>query len=316
MTKHKIYFRADASASIGYGHFVRTLALADMLKDDFECTFFTTSPTAYQIREMESVCHYVALEENTKFEQFLKYLTGDEIVVLDNYFYSTCYQREIKAKGCKLVCVDDVHDKHYVADVVINHALTDRSLFDVEPYTRLCLGFEWALLRKPFLQAADKEKTKDHWLVSFGGSDYKNMTGRFMSILQNDVRVKSVTVIVGDAYQYMDTLSQYSKAIVKKNLSAAQMAEEMVKAEYAVLPSSTVSIEAVSRKCKIASGYFVDNQKYIAKIWADEGFVVGLGDLDNYNSNQFISDLLTFQPNQSIDFSGIPSRYQKLFKEI
>ena len=36
----KIYFRADASATIGYGHFIRTLALADMLKDDFDCTFF------------------------------------------------------------------------------------------------------------------------------------------------------------------------------------------------------------------------------------------------------------------------------------
>ena len=32
----KIYFRADAGVDIGYGHFTRTLALADMLKDDFE----------------------------------------------------------------------------------------------------------------------------------------------------------------------------------------------------------------------------------------------------------------------------------------
>ena len=28
------------------------------------------------------------------------------------------YQRAIKQKGCRLVCVDDMHDKHYVADVV------------------------------------------------------------------------------------------------------------------------------------------------------------------------------------------------------
>lgn len=45
----KIYFRADASATIGYGHFIRTLALADMLKDDFDCTFFTCHPTSYQV---------------------------------------------------------------------------------------------------------------------------------------------------------------------------------------------------------------------------------------------------------------------------
>ena len=47
----KIYFRADAGVDIGYGHFTRTLALADMLKDDFECTFYTVCPTPYQIDE-------------------------------------------------------------------------------------------------------------------------------------------------------------------------------------------------------------------------------------------------------------------------
>ena len=68
-------------------------------------------------------------------------------MVLDNYFFTTDYQRAIKHKGCRLVCVDDMHDKHYVADVVINHGQTNPALFDVEFYTRLCLGFDWALLR-------------------------------------------------------------------------------------------------------------------------------------------------------------------------
>ena len=35
----KIIFRADAGAGIGYGHFIRSLALADMLKNDFDCVF-------------------------------------------------------------------------------------------------------------------------------------------------------------------------------------------------------------------------------------------------------------------------------------
>lgn len=146
----KVYFRADASANIGYGHFVRTLALADILKDNFDCIFFTCHPTLYQIKEMGKVCRYVALDSKTHFDDFLSSLQGDEIVVLDNYFYHTEYQREIKNKGCKLVCIDDIHDKHYVADVLINPSLTDVSLFDVEPYTNLCLGFEWMLLRKAF----------------------------------------------------------------------------------------------------------------------------------------------------------------------
>ena len=138
----KNYFRADAA--IGYGHFVRTLALADMLKADFACTFFTCHPTAYQIGEMEQVCPYVALREETHFDDFLSRLRGDEIVVLDNYFFTTDYQRAIKEKGCRLVCVDDMHDKHYVADVVINHGQTDENLFSAEAYmqrSRVALSY-------------------------------------------------------------------------------------------------------------------------------------------------------------------------------
>ena len=104
MTKRKIFFRADAGAQIGYGHFIRTLALADMLRDDFDCTFYTQSPSTYQQREADKVCPLVSLpSDDSKFERFLEYLIGDEIVVLDNYFYTSDYQKQIKDKGCKLV---------------------------------------------------------------------------------------------------------------------------------------------------------------------------------------------------------------------
>ena len=78
----KIYLRADASAAIGYGHFIRTLALADMLKDDFDCTFFTCHPTPYQVSEMEKVCPFIPLQEESHYDEFLSLLQGDEIVVL------------------------------------------------------------------------------------------------------------------------------------------------------------------------------------------------------------------------------------------
>ena len=37
--RRRLFFRADAGPGIGYGHFVRSLALASMLKDCFECRF-------------------------------------------------------------------------------------------------------------------------------------------------------------------------------------------------------------------------------------------------------------------------------------
>lgn len=99
--KQRIYFRADAGREIGYGHFIRTLALADMLKDDFDCVFVTQSPTVYQKTEVAKVCELAevpATEE--KFSLFLDMLEGDEIVVLDNYFYDTVISGRLRLKDC------------------------------------------------------------------------------------------------------------------------------------------------------------------------------------------------------------------------
>ena len=203
----KIYFRADASATIGYGHFIRTLALADMLKDDFDCTFFTCHPTSYQVSEMEKVCPFIPLQEETHSADFLSHLQGDEIVVLDNYFFTTDYQRAIKQKGCRLVCVDDMHDKHYVADVVINHSPgISEGDFSTAPYTRLCLGVSYALLRKPFLEVAGRRyrHAVDYRalkvIVSFGGVDKYNLTRRYIECLKDCDTIRSVTALTGDAY--------------------------------------------------------------------------------------------------------------------
>ena len=211
--KQKIFFRADASGQIGYGHFIRSLALADMLKDDFECKFFTSEPTAYQIGELQKVCPHVPLSEDTKFEDFLACLDGNEIVVLDNYFYTTEYQREIKAKGCKLVCIDDIHDKHYVADMVINHALTDESLFDVEPYTRLCLGYKYALLRAPFLRPVENKKRNNDIIVNFGGADPYGVTDRIVSMLVELDTPYNISVILGEKFAYQKRIAIKSQFV-------------------------------------------------------------------------------------------------------
>jgi spore coat polysaccharide biosynthesis predicted glycosyltransferase SpsG len=127
--KRKVIFRADAGQNIGYGHFIRSLALADMLRNDFDILFATVNPTDYQKAELAKVCPFIGFKEETHFNDFRYFLKGNEIVVLDNYFFTTDYQKAIKEKGCKLVCIDDMHDKHYVADVVINHGLDNPALF-------------------------------------------------------------------------------------------------------------------------------------------------------------------------------------------
>lgn len=159
MGYRKIIFRADSGPNIGMGHFIRTLAIAEMLKDDFYCVYATQSPNQYQIEEIEKICHsYIFLPPNdTHFKTFLNLLEGNEIVVLDNYFFNTEYQIAIKEKGCKLVCIDDLHDKVFVSDLIINHSpYITPNHYKAQIYTKFALGLEYIMIRSEFLNQTKK----------------------------------------------------------------------------------------------------------------------------------------------------------------
>lgn len=232
---------------------------------------------------MEKVCPFVTLQEEAHYDEFLSSLQGDEIVVLDNYFFTTDYQRAIKQKGCRLVCVDDMHDKHYVADVVINHGQTNPALFDVEFYTRLCLGFDWALLRKPFLEAAKRKSISSDRIekvaVCFGGSDIHDITGYFVNQVLRLCTVNSITAVVGDAYTPHSSCVQDSRLVYRSRLTAQEMADLFCDSDLVICSASSVCIEALACGAKVAAGWYVDNQKEFYDLLISNGWIIGLGNV-------------------------------------
>lgn len=290
----KIYFRADASGSIGYGHFIRTLALADMLKDEFECTFFTCHPTSYQEEEMKKVCQFVSLNEESHFDDFLAYLTGDEIVVLDNYYYTTDYQHAIKVRGCKLVCVDDMHDKHYISDMVINHGLSDPDLFDCESYTRLCLGPDYALLRKPFLERKNILE-RNGIVICFGGSDFFDFTSKVITDLLDKGSKDNIIAIVGDAYLPKGSTLNNGHVEYRSRLSANQMVATFCQASLVICSASSVCYEALACGAQVAAGWYVDNQKDLYTELVRQGFVYPLGNL--HDGIKGVNDIVSTSKN-------------------
>jgi UDP-2,4-diacetamido-2,4,6-trideoxy-beta-L-altropyranose hydrolase len=271
MFKRKIYFRADGSIDIGLGHVIRTLALADMLKDDFDCVFVTRFLTAYIIEEINKSCSsYIKLSEkkHKHFDEFITNIKKEDIVVLDNYFFNTEYQRQIKAIGCKLVCIDDMHDKHYVADVVINHGIgLKEEQFSIESYTKLCLGWDYALLRKPFLNVIPGERIEQkRCLISIGGADKYNITTNIVRLLEGIEGLELIDIIIGSNFLFRNELDKVISISTKKvnifsSLSALDMLARMQIADFGILPASTISLEAAAVGMPFMVGYYADNQE-------------------------------------------------------
>jgi UDP-2,4-diacetamido-2,4,6-trideoxy-beta-L-altropyranose hydrolase len=296
MAKRTIIFRADSGPTIGMGHFTRTLALAEMLNEHFYCIFATRQPTEYQVAEIEKICHgRIDLpEDDSHFEQFLTQLKGDEIVVLDNYYFTTEYQQAIKAKGCKLVCIDDIHDKHYVADVVINHAPLNKNLFSTAVYTKVLIGFDYALLRSEFLQELPNREVPKKFKKAFlcvGGADFNNLTSKILDELIVIEQIEKIIIVVGNAYRHYQNLekkindySDKKQLYLFKNLNANDLINQMRISDFAIVPCSTVLLEAISQKMPIITGYYVDNQKEIANYLKNEyKNILILGDLNSIN---------------------------------
>lgn len=288
-SKRKVYFRADASATIGFGHFIRSLALADMLKEVFDITFFTTEPNDFQISELNKVCQFIPLSHGTNNEDFLNALHGDEIVVLDNYFYTTSYQIAIKERGCKLVCIDDPHGIHYVCDMLISHGFCKESDFDCDAKIK-CLGPQWALLRAPFLQKAyDNTPRKKQIVVNIGGADPFNILEHVLKELLKVVTEYRIVAIVGKSTQLSDDILYNVEC--RQDLTAQQMADLFRESSLGILPASTVSIEAMSCRLPLIIGYYVDNQYEGYKEIEKKRIAVTVGNLKDISSETLITGI-------------------------
>lgn len=330
MYKRTIVFRADGNSVIGMGHVIRTLALAEMLNAEFRCVFATKNPTTYQIKEIEKVCHELIVlpDDESHFDLFLHKLTGYEIVLLDNYYFNTAYQQRIKKMGCKLVCIDDTFDKHYVADVIINHAGgVYENMFSRESYSKLYLGYNYALLRKPFLsiKAFGSEK-KYSCFIMIGGTDPYNIAEKILSYLHDNTFHLPIALVTGAAKVSGMQFDAIHNICIFKHVDAETVKQLMMESEFGIIPSSTSAIEACAVRLPFITGFFVDNHKNLYANLKENGLAICIGNLLEINqivltnaieeiSNK--STMKRIKENQMKLFdNNSKKRFIKIFKEL
>lgn len=262
----KTYIRADGNEEIGLGHLVRCLALARMLPKEFSIHFVCSQCPPNIVREI--VLYGFGFHIIEHDNQFLDLLTGEEIAVIDHYGISADFQKEIKKLGCKLVCIDDIHDKCFYADLIINPAPGVKPTdYKAAVYTQFALGLAYVLLRPAFLKfdVNNESIVSDSILVCFGGSDSKNITQLVVEILRSDKRFKLINVVVGDSYQHIARLEQSilddERFRLYISIDETYMTNLMISSSVAILPSSGILLEALSLKTKVISGFYADNQK-------------------------------------------------------
>jgi UDP-2,4-diacetamido-2,4,6-trideoxy-beta-L-altropyranose hydrolase len=339
--KPNLIIRADGGASIGMGHVIRCLALGNMLKNDFNITFAIQTPTESIVKNIHTVTETIIhLPQTNDYAtdaiHFTEFLNSSDIVLLDGYHFKTDYQKKIKEKGCKLVCIDDLHDWHFVADAIINHAEgINESMYSAEKYTKFYFGLKYALLRKIFLESTVTKKISSikKVFISMGAADMNNLTQKFVEALVETKGIEEIHLMLGAInpnLNSIDALIEKNKRItITKhfNITAEELAEWIKKCDVVICPASSISIESCAIGTGLISGYSATNQLGILEGLIKNKAAISIGDMNTISVSQIKTKLeeLTNHPEQfnnlienqkkMIDGKS-PERFVELFKNL
>ncbi|QJB40630.1 hypothetical protein HF324_23455 [Chitinophaga oryzae] len=250
------------------------------------------------------------------------FFTDKDIMVLDGYNFSSDYQCVVKTSGAKLVCIDDIHQYHFYADAVINHAggITPAD-YSAAPDTDFYLGPAYALLREPFLHAARNRalaSRQNQLLISMGGADPNNDTLSVLSKALKSETIDDFYVVIGGAYKYLEELEAFiggqNKSIyLRKNLTAIDMCNLMRQCGVAVCPPSSTAFEYLSVGGQLYLHMIADNQRDIGKYFLESGLAFDFDRFGQIGGRQ-ASDALSLQ--QAIFDGQSDSRLIQIFKTL
>lgn len=333
----KIIFRADGSSKTGLGHLYRLFSLVEIVEGVYDFVFLTHETSTLNVipEKYKVVTIPKSIIIKNEPEWLMDNFSPDVYIIMaDGYQFNTSYQKKLKEKGYALVYIDDLGKEHMYADVVINHSpYIQEKDYSREPYTKLTLGTQYAMLRPLFLEEAKKTKTIteiDTAFVCFGGADPYNLTLKAVKGLLLMSQFKKIHVVLGGAYTHNEIFdveqTHAGKVKTHKNLSEQKLINVMKQCNFAIAPASTILYELSCVKMPILSGYYVDNQELIYKGFFDNNAIYKGGDMKNYEINDFKTHVKTLlsdhkfshqiEAQKTLFDDKIASRHLNLIKEL
>lgn len=219
-----IVFRADASLDIGSGHVMRCLTLANVFRrNGAVCRFVCRAHDGNlieQIRRQGFDAHelpaslpgvrnddaipggglahaaWLGADWETDAMQTTAALGDARIdwLIVDHYALDVRWEKRLRASCRHLMVIDDLADRNHDCDVLLDQNLNRR----VEDYvglvpsaSKVLVGPMFALLREEFAALRDYSFERRatpklaHLLVSMGGVDKDNVTGRVLEALED-----------------------------------------------------------------------------------------------------------------------------------
>lgn len=316
-----ILIRVDASLSIGLGHLLRCISIAEYLRSIDKKVLFLSKTEYLETLILNKGFDLILLDQNINIEDELaetEKIINDKIirtVLLDiNNFYSfndlksyEYYLCQLKTLKLYLISFEDPYNCVHTSDIiVIPYLASDKQGLATKENTKYLLGLKYYVLRSEFLNVNPiKIRRKTHnLLITMGGADPKNITMKVLNSLK-DLRIKlNLKIIISDLYQVKEKeihnlLHSYpgNYSIIR---NADNMARLMSESDIAIINSGLTKYETISVGLPTI---VISNNDYHSELMEDfdnYNVIIHLGEADKLDGKKILDTVNSLANNYKI----------------
>lgn len=283
-----IWIRADGNSDIGTGHLMRCLAVARQLqKFGAQVRFLVAGKEAGAFLQKRGQSFHVLHSDYRRMEEELPLLNPllererPALVLIDSYFVTKDYLKTL-GRYAKTAYIDDRCLFSYPVDMVINYNI----YASTKEYAETGSGVQPAFLMGPLYAPLREEfrgvdyevrKEPEHVLITTGGSDKYNLSGRILQEALGQERINRLHYhVISGAFNenlpYLEELCE-NRENVHIHRDVTRMAGLMKECDIAVTAGGSTMYELCAVGLPIICFSFVDNQERIVETFARQGLV-------------------------------------------
>ncbi len=209
--------RADGNNTIGFGHLVRTQALAQQLiKRGAKVIFLTRNPEFIKAFPVEAIDNRVDFHTEDGMVEAKLQQYGADLLIVDSYNYDQDRLDRIGQLDLLTVYIDDLNSYLFNIDYVVNGNLYAPHV-DYQGRAQSLLGSQYLLLREDFndLSARKVRPQVKDILITFGAADMENVTPKVLEMLGGYSYFAEISwhVVIGPVFKYSKEIEFVTQGI-------------------------------------------------------------------------------------------------------
>lgn len=279
------FFRCDASTTIGSGHLVRCLAMAEQFRElGLECGFICRELPGSPLHLLTGYQSYLLPPDTNEQEELSKVSSllqahPEAFLVVDRYGCPT-WERHW-AGLAPLVVIDDIANENHLCHALINSNYGinfDHYIDHLPPGTPLFLGPGFSILRKAFWHVSSDRQPRRDVLLFFGAGDAEGWSLRFAQALIHQDSPLTFRLWVSSQNAFIEELKRLSlPPHLELVIEPTDIVSLLQSCRIFYGSAGTVTWERLRCGLPGITASVADNQIPGAKALADDGYQIFLG---------------------------------------